>query len=90
MHVECFQYEIGWSDVYICGRHKLLDAGQICKDKDEAEIWFVALRALISRGHYKKWRNEASSDSASSSSAHTQRNSPLFSSCSSDTVLKVC
>lgn len=60
----------------------------ICKDKDEAEIWFVALRALISRGHYKKWRNEASSDSASSSSAHTQRNSPLFSSCSSDTVLK--
>lgn len=60
----------------------------ICKDKDEAEIWFIALRALISRGHCRKWRNEASSDSTSSSSVHTRRNSPLFSSCSSDTVFK--
>ncbi|PSR95812.1 Ultraviolet-B receptor like [Actinidia chinensis var. chinensis] len=63
----------------------------ICKDKDEAEIWFVALRALISRGHCQKWRNEARSSSVSSdsSSVHTQRNSPsVFSTSSSDTVYK--
>ncbi|KAL7192137.1 hypothetical protein ACSBR2_024057 [Camellia fascicularis] len=61
----------------------------ICKDKDEAEIWFVALRALISRDHYQKWRSESRSGSLSSdgSSVHTQRNSPSLSSCSSSNIV---
>ncbi|KAL6973362.1 protein-tyrosine sulfotransferase, partial [Sarracenia purpurea var. burkii] len=66
-------------------------AGQICKDKDEAEIWLVALRELISRDQYQKWRIEARSDSVSSnnSSAHSQRNSSsLYSSSSSDIIYK--
>ncbi|XP_058083876.1 PH, RCC1 and FYVE domains-containing protein 1-like isoform X2 [Magnolia sinica] len=38
----------------------------ISKDKDEAEVWFVALKALISHGNYRKWRSESRSDRASS------------------------
>ncbi|KAG8366334.1 hypothetical protein BUALT_Bualt17G0069000 [Buddleja alternifolia] len=50
----------------------------ICKDKDEAEVWFIGLKALIARGSNKKSRNDAksestSSDSPSSSSVDTQR-----------------
>ncbi|KAI3452828.1 hypothetical protein Pfo_009491 [Paulownia fortunei] len=45
----------------------------ICKDKDEAEIWFVGLKALIARGSYRKLRNEARSESASSDSPHGRR-----------------
>ncbi|XP_068643662.1 PH, RCC1 and FYVE domains-containing protein 1-like [Aristolochia californica] len=50
----------------------------ICKDKDEAEVWFVGLKALISRGAYTKWKPDARSDRGSSdtSSPHT-RSSPL-------------
>lgn len=50
----------------------------ICKDKDEAEVWFVGLKALISRGHLRKWRSEGRSDSVSSDSPHsrTRRISP--------------
>ncbi|XP_043724265.1 PH, RCC1 and FYVE domains-containing protein 1-like [Telopea speciosissima] len=51
----------------------------ICKDKDEAEVWFVGLKALITRGSYRKWRPEPRSDriSADSSNFLTQGNSPL-------------
>ncbi|PIN00741.1 putative protein, contains RCC1 domain [Handroanthus impetiginosus] len=49
----------------------------ICKDKHEAEIWFVALSALISRGNSQKWRTEIRSDITLSdcSSDQTERNS---------------
>ncbi|XP_059638765.1 PH, RCC1 and FYVE domains-containing protein 1 [Cornus florida] len=65
--------------------HRSLDL--ICKDKEEAEIWFVALRALISRGNCQRWRNEASdSVSLDSSSAFTQRNSSSIVSNSSSEI----
>ncbi|KAA8540950.1 hypothetical protein F0562_024912 [Nyssa sinensis] len=64
-------------------------SGQICKDKDEAETWFVALTALISQGNCRKWRNEARSNSLSSdsSSALSQRNSSSIVSCSSGDIV---
>lgn len=30
---------------------------QICKDKDEAEVWVVGLKALITRVKISKWKN---------------------------------
>ncbi|XP_022776892.1 PH, RCC1 and FYVE domains-containing protein 1-like [Durio zibethinus] len=50
----------------------------ICKDKDEAEVWFVGLKALISHGSYRKWRIEVGSDSASPDSpqSRNRKNSP--------------
>ncbi|KAF4371973.1 hypothetical protein CsatB_028667 [Cannabis sativa] len=55
----------------------------ICKDKDEAEVWFSGLKALISRGHHRKWRNESRSDGipseANSPRTYTRRSSPLHS-----------
>jgi len=54
---------------------------QICKDKDEAEVWFSGLKALISRCHQRKWRTESRSDGIPSETnsprTYTQRNSPL-------------
>ncbi|KAG5566324.1 hypothetical protein RHGRI_002056 [Rhododendron griersonianum] len=51
----------------------------ICKDKDEAEVWFSGLKSLISR--QRKWRTESRSDGipseANSPRTYTQRNSPL-------------
>ncbi|KAL3654223.1 hypothetical protein CASFOL_003904 [Castilleja foliolosa] len=35
----------------------------ICKDKDEAEVWFVGLKALIARGS-RKLRNESKTENA--------------------------
>ncbi|KAL7199371.1 hypothetical protein ACSBR2_021622 [Camellia fascicularis] len=53
----------------------------ICKDKDEAEVWFIGLKALISRGRQRKWRTESRSDGipseANSPRTYTQRSSPL-------------
>ncbi|XP_028798507.1 PH, RCC1 and FYVE domains-containing protein 1 [Neltuma alba] len=53
----------------------------ICKDKDEAEVWFSGLKALISRCHHQKWRTESRSDGfpsgASSPRTYTRRSSPL-------------
>ncbi|XP_072953082.1 PH, RCC1 and FYVE domains-containing protein 1-like isoform X1 [Typha angustifolia] len=51
----------------------------ICKDKDEAEVWFVGLKALISRGNYRKWRIEPKGDRISSDSpnAPTQKSCAL-------------
>eukprot|EP00268_Persea_americana_P027387 TRINITY_DN2677_c0_g1_i1.p1 TRINITY_DN2677_c0_g1~~TRINITY_DN2677_c0_g1_i1.p1 ORF type:complete len:1105 (+),score=228.75 TRINITY_DN2677_c0_g1_i1:439-3753(+) len=55
----------------------------ICKDKDEAEVWFVGLKALISRVNHRKWRTESRSDGVSSEAnsprTYTQRSSPLSS-----------
>ncbi|KAF8378430.1 hypothetical protein HHK36_029769 [Tetracentron sinense] len=60
----------------------------ICKDKDEAEVWFVGLKALISRGNYHKWRSERKSASVSldSPTTDTQRNSPSIASCGSSDI----
>ncbi|KAL6976597.1 hypothetical protein U1Q18_025385, partial [Sarracenia purpurea var. burkii] len=47
----------------------------------EAEVWFSGLKALISRGHQRKWRTESRSDGIPSETnsprTYTQRNSPL-------------
>lgn len=55
----------------------------ICKDKDEAEVWFSGLKALISRGHQRKWRTESRSDGipseVNSPRTYTRRSSPLHS-----------
>ncbi|KAF7119963.1 hypothetical protein RHSIM_Rhsim13G0211900 [Rhododendron simsii] len=55
----------------------------ICKDKDEAEVWFSGLKALISRCHQRKWRTESRSDGipseATSPRTYTRRSSPLHS-----------
>lgn len=48
----------------------------ICKDKDEAEVWFVGLKALIARGSYSKVRSSARSESISSESPRGRRVSP--------------
>lgn len=64
-----------FSDLVICPSH------QICKDKDEAEVWFSGLKALISRSHHRKWRTESRSDGvpseANSPRTYTRRSSPL-------------
>ncbi|KAH6756631.1 hypothetical protein C2S51_038900 [Perilla frutescens var. frutescens] len=53
----------------------------ICKDKDEAEVWFSGLKALISRFHQRKWRTESRTDGISSGATspriYTRRSSPL-------------
>ncbi|CAI0548660.1 unnamed protein product [Linum tenue] len=53
----------------------------ICKDKDEAEVWFSGLKALISRSHNRKWRTESRSDGiqseVNSPRTYTRRSSPL-------------
>ncbi|KAI4305933.1 hypothetical protein L6164_029259 [Bauhinia variegata] len=53
----------------------------ICKDKDEAEVWFSGLKSLISRSHQRKWRTESRSDGypseANSPRTYTRRSSPL-------------
>ncbi|KAF5739251.1 hypothetical protein HS088_TW12G00453 [Tripterygium wilfordii] len=51
----------------------------ICKDKDEAEVWFVGLKALVNRSNnHCKWRIDTRSDSTSSDSPHsrTRKKSP--------------
>ncbi|KAG8068991.1 hypothetical protein GUJ93_ZPchr0005g14373 [Zizania palustris] len=60
----------------------------ICKDKDEAEVWFAGLKTLISRSHQRKWRTESRSDMLSSGTTsprtYTRRSSPLSSPFSSN------
>lgn len=50
----------------------------ICKDKDEAEIWFAGLKALVTRGNYRKWRFETRAESLYSESpkSGTRRSTP--------------
>ena len=68
---------------------------QICKDKDEEEVWFVGLKALISHGQHIKWKTNSKSDGASSSemnccNTYTRRNSRLSSPFGSvDSIQKV-
>ncbi|GAB4835272.1 hypothetical protein Ancab_000181 [Ancistrocladus abbreviatus] len=53
----------------------------ICKDKDEAEVWFSGLKSLISRSHHRKWKTESRSDRVSSEAnsprTYTRKSSPL-------------
>ncbi|KAK8650744.1 hypothetical protein V6N13_140370 [Hibiscus sabdariffa] len=54
---------------------------QICKDKDEAKVWFTGLKALTSHGHNRKGRHESRSDGISSETTspkeHTLKSSNL-------------
>ncbi|WCJ21272.1 Regulator of chromosome condensation (RCC1) family with FYVE zinc finger domain [Euphorbia peplus] len=53
----------------------------ICKDKDEAEVWFVGLKALITRGSYhRKWKLDSRSETAPSDSPHRLRRHSISSS----------
>lgn len=45
----------------------------ICKDKDEAEVWFVGLKALIPNSGWHKWRNEPKERRTSTDGSNTQR-----------------
>nr|CAD1840018.1 unnamed protein product [Ananas comosus var. bracteatus] len=60
----------------------------ICKDKDEAEVWFAGLKTLISRTQHRKLRTESRSDGISSGTTsprtYTRRSSPLSSPFSSN------
>ncbi|KAL0926186.1 hypothetical protein M5K25_002395 [Dendrobium thyrsiflorum] len=71
---ECQSFSLIYSD-------RSLDL--ICKDKDEAEVWFAGLKTLISRSHQRKWRTESRSDGVSSGThsprTYTRRSSPLSS-----------
>ncbi|KAJ4813984.1 Regulator of chromosome condensation (RCC1) family with FYVE zinc finger domain-containing protein [Rhynchospora pubera] len=44
----------------------------ICKDKDEAETWFVGLKALIGRKNYQKLQTDFKSDRSSCDSQSTR------------------
>ncbi|KAL3824139.1 hypothetical protein ACJIZ3_020168 [Penstemon smallii] len=48
----------------------------ICKDKDEAEVWFVGLKALIARGSYRKIKNDSRHGSTPSDSPRARRSTP--------------
>lgn len=71
---ECQSFSLIYSD-------RSLDI--ICKDKDEAEVWFAGLKTLISRSHQRKWRTESRNDGISSGATsprtYTRRSSPLSS-----------
>ncbi|XP_010453304.1 PREDICTED: uncharacterized protein LOC104735251 [Camelina sativa] len=60
----------------------------ICKDKDEAEVWFTGLKALVSHCHQRNRRTESRSDGtpseANSPRTYTRRTSPLHSPFSSN------
>ncbi|KAH7677077.1 Regulator of chromosome condensation 1/beta-lactamase-inhibitor protein II [Dioscorea alata] len=71
---ECQSFSLIYSD-------RSLDL--ICKDKDEAEVWFAGLKALISRSHHRRWKTESRSDGVpsemNSPRTYTRRSSPLSS-----------
>ncbi|CAI9096626.1 OLC1v1032817C1 [Oldenlandia corymbosa var. corymbosa] len=48
----------------------------ICKDKDEAEVWFAGLKALIAQGSYRKARNEAKTETSSCESPRGRKAFP--------------
>jgi hypothetical protein len=66
----------------------------ICKDKEEAEVWFFGLEALISGSQMWKSRSDGKIErisDASSPIASTQKSSPLTSPFgSSDRLHQVC
>ncbi|CAA0826832.1 Regulator of chromosome condensation (RCC1) family with FYVE zinc finger domain [Striga hermonthica] len=61
---------------------------QICKDKSEAEIWFLALQTLVSRGNYRKWGTEIKTDASLSgySSDQTENSLSIVSNSSEDAL----
>jgi len=66
---------------------------QICKDKDEAEVWFVGLKASVAGAQLRKskfnLKHEGSADAISP--ALTRSNSPLTSPFgSTDNLHQVC
>ncbi|KAL3640591.1 hypothetical protein CASFOL_015559 [Castilleja foliolosa] len=64
----------------------------ICKDKCEAETWFVGLRALLSRGNCRKWGTGFKTDTTLShcSSDQTERSSlSILSNSSEDAIHEV-
>ncbi|CAA0834688.1 Regulator of chromosome condensation (RCC1) family with FYVE zinc finger domain [Striga hermonthica] len=48
----------------------------ICKDKDEAEVWFAGLKALIGRGSCRRQRNESRCENALPESPRGRRITP--------------
>ncbi|KAK4741385.1 hypothetical protein SAY87_024973 [Trapa incisa] len=59
----------------IC-RDRSLDL--ICKDKEEAEVWLVGLKAVITLGNNRRWKNETVGDRVTVGNPvnHAGRNSP--------------
>ncbi|KAJ8441326.1 hypothetical protein Cgig2_024838 [Carnegiea gigantea] len=51
----------------------------MCKDKDEAEVWFVGLKALIPNSGWHKCRNEPKERRTSTDGSNTQRPSSVCS-----------
>uniref|UniRef100_M4CDF4 FYVE-type domain-containing protein n=2 Tax=Brassica campestris TaxID=3711 RepID=M4CDF4_BRACM len=83
----------GISILFANTRREVIGFGEICKDKDEAQVWFTGLKALISRSHQRRWRTDSRSDEtpseANSPRTYTRRSSPLHSPFSSnDSFLK--
>ncbi|MCO5581816.1 hypothetical protein L7F22_035705 [Adiantum nelumboides] len=50
----------------------------MCKDREEAEVWFTGLRSLISGGQIRKSKSDSSD--ANSPVGHARKSSPLMSS----------
>ncbi|CDP00317.1 unnamed protein product [Coffea canephora] len=48
----------------------------ICKDKDEAEVWFFGLKALVAHGSYHKARIDTKAETSSCDSPRSRRTSP--------------
>lgn len=94
--VQCISLHISFSNGSVCSLLWEIHSGlcKICKDKDEAEVWFAGLRTLISRSHHRRWRMESRSDAVSSGTnsprTYSHRSSPLSSPfASSDSMPKV-
>ncbi|GAB4839983.1 hypothetical protein Ancab_020692 [Ancistrocladus abbreviatus] len=52
----------------------------ICKDKDEAELWFVGLKSLISNKTWRKLKAEGRESTVSSDTPNSQKNNQSISS----------
>lgn len=66
---------------------------QICKDKDEAEVWFVGLKASVAGAQLRKSRFDPKlrGTSDTTSPARTRKSSPLTSPFgSTDNLHQVC
>jgi hypothetical protein len=69
------------------------DCVQICKDKDEAEVWFVGLKASVAGAQLRKSRFDPKlrGTSDATSPARTRKSSPLTSPFgSTDNLHQVC
>jgi hypothetical protein len=65
---------------------------QICKDKDEAEVWFVGLKASIAGAQRRKSRFDTKLEGSDATSpTRTRKSSPLTSPFgSTDSLHQVC